>query len=544
MTLRDAFVRTAEAGPAPLRLALAALLLHLVLIQPNHPGAITWGALRLFPLELPALLLALIVLPRAASAPVRAVIVAVLIFGALLKLGDFGMFTAFNRPFNLLLDLPLVQSGWHLASGSVGVWLAGAGMLAGLAVLAAGVAALWWACAQWARVSPRRPGWVAVAAVLAAGVVVADVGQARRAWALPADPPGVAFTARLLLDRVTTLRRTLADLAAFRTAAAADPYAGATGLLNRIGNRDVLVMFVESYGRTSFDNPLYSATHGPTLAAAESRLSGAGLAMRSGWLTSPIAGGQSWLAHGTVASGLQIGNQTRYGAMLASRRRTLFHLAAESGFRTAAVMPAITLAWPEGPRMGFQEIRAAADLGYAGAPFNWVTMPDQFTLTALDRLLRDGPAEKPLFAQVALISSHAPWVPIPEMVAWDQVGDGTIFNRWATAGDPPEVVWRDRDRVRDQYRLSIDYALQAVMAYAERHAADPPLLIVLGDHQPAPFVSQIESRDVPVHVIGPPDLVALVEDWGWTDGLLPGAQTPVWPMEDFRDRFLAAFTAP
>ena len=41
------------------RAVLAALILHLVLIQPNHPGAMTWGALRLFPLELPVLLLGL-----------------------------------------------------------------------------------------------------------------------------------------------------------------------------------------------------------------------------------------------------------------------------------------------------------------------------------------------------------------------------------------------------------------------------------------------------------------------------------------------------
>ena len=38
--------------------------------------------------------------------------------------------------------------------------------------------------------------------------------------------------------------------------------------------------------------------------------------------------------------------------------------------------------------MGFDRILAAADLGYRGLPFNWVTMPDQFTLAAFDRLVR------------------------------------------------------------------------------------------------------------------------------------------------------------
>jgi hypothetical protein len=43
-------------------------------------------------------------------------------------------------------------------------------------------------------------------------------------------------------------------------------------------------------------------------------------------------------------------------------------------------------------------------------------------------------------------------------------------------------------------------------------------------------------------VIGPPDLVARIESWGWTDGLVPDAALPAWPMEAFRDRFLQAFS--
>ena len=47
-----------------MRLALAliasALLIDLVLIQPNHPNALSWRALRLAPLELPVLLLGLL----------------------------------------------------------------------------------------------------------------------------------------------------------------------------------------------------------------------------------------------------------------------------------------------------------------------------------------------------------------------------------------------------------------------------------------------------------------------------------------------------
>ena len=77
---------------------------------------------------------------------------------------------------------------------------------------------------------------------------------------------------------------------------------------------------------------------------------------------------------------------------------------------------------------------------------------------------------------------------MPRLIEWDQIGDGTEFNAMATAGDTPEVVWRDHDRVRDQYRLAVDYALQTVLSYAELHADNPPLILILGDHQAAGFV--------------------------------------------------------
>ena len=95
---------------------------------------------------------------------------------------------------------------------------------------------------------------------------------------------------------------------------------------------------------------------------------------------------------------------------------------------------------------GFDAIYNADDLGYQGQPFNWVTMPDQFTLAAFERLELSRPDRAPLVAQIALVSSHAPWVPVPELLPWDTLGDGQEFDQWALSGDPPEVVWRDHDR--------------------------------------------------------------------------------------------------
>jgi len=35
-----------------------------------------------------------------------------------------------------------------------------------------------------------------------------------------------------------------------------------------------------------------------------------------------------------------------------------------------------------------------------------------------------------------------------------------------------------------------------------------------------------------------------IAGWGWSDGLRPSPQAPVWPMSSFRDRFLPAFDSP
>jgi hypothetical protein len=526
-----------------LRFFLAAGALWLILIQPNHPGALTWGALRLFPLELPVILAALVGLPGRARL-FRAVLVAALIAIALLKAVDFAMFLAFNRGFNPVTDWGLIGAGWNLGSGTLGAPMAALAVLAAGA-LAAGIAVLlWWATDIWAALSPPpglRRGALALAAVSGA-YAVAEIGHAGAVWRLPFDPPGAAFTARLGWERASLVRRTRDELSAFRAAAATDSEAGRPGQLARLGGRDVLVVFVESYGRASFDNPRYAPTHLATLREGERTLADAGLAIRSGWLASPIEGGQSWLAHATLASGLRVDDQIRYAALLASPRQTLWQIAAGAGYRTAAVMPQITVAWPEGTRLGFGTRLAAADMGYAGPAFNWVTMPDQFTLAALPRLL---PAsEKPLFATVVLVSSHAPWVPVPEMIPWNEVGDGAVFARFTEDAPAPVEVWADDDLVRDQYRLAIDYSLRVLFDWAARQGPEGPLLIVLGDHPAVGFVSGVGSPDVPVHLIGPAEALAPFAGWGWTAGAVPAADLPDWPMEAFRDRFLAALRVP
>lgn len=523
---------------------VAVAIVFLLLVQPNYPDALTWRALLLFPLELPAILLAMAAFGRGRGGlMLRVAITLALTAVTVLKTADFAMFTALSRGFNPVADLPLIAAGVHLLAGAIGIFAAILVACAAVALVGVIAALVWWALGVWTRITmpPLARNLAAMVALLFASASVADIG-AVKGWGVPFDPPGSAFTARIGVERAQLIRTTLAELAVFRTTAALDPYAGQTGLLDLI-DRDVIVVFVESYGRTSIDTPFYNDLHRATLAVGEARLRASGLAMASGYLGSPTSGGQSWLAHSTFANGLWINAQIRYRAALVSGRHTLFHLAQEAGFETAAVMPQITMDWPEADFMGFDRVFAAKDLGYKGLPFNWIEMPDQFTFAALDRLLLDQPATRPRFVQLATGSSHAPWVPVPQMIDWGDIGDGTEFNEMASAGDTPKEVWRDPERVRAQYRLAIDYALQNVLSYAALHAENPPLMIILGDHQAAGFVALDEGRDVPIHVIGPANLVARVKGFAPFEGLIPPVSAGSVPMDQMRDLVLQAFTS-
>nr|WP_078059043.1 sulfatase-like hydrolase/transferase [Tropicimonas marinistellae] len=490
----------------------------------------------LLTLELPVILLAMMVTGgTTAGLFLRAALTVALTAVFILKIADIAMYQAFGRSFDPVSDLPLVAAALNLISGTFGtVTSIGAALLA---VLMAALLAwsIWWATGTWAAFNLASRGRVIAAAALMATGLAAVADTLR-----PDAVPGSAGASRYAAESLTQAQHTLAGLREFSRAAKYDVFAGDDPMLDAI-DRDVLVIFVESYGRASLDTPFFAETHRATLDAATARLSALGLSMRSAYLSAPTRGGQSWLSHATFANGLRVDDQSRYRALLASHRASLFHIARRSGFRTATVAPAITMPWPEAAFMGFDTILAAKDLGYRGKPFNWVTMPDQFTLTALDRLLRSGTDPRPLFAEVALISSHAPWVPVPDLLGWDALGDGKVFDEMATSGDPPKVVWSDPERVRTQYRLALDYSLRTIFDYAARQADNPPLMIVLGDHQTSATIAGDERPHVPIHVIGPPGLVARTDTWGWADGLVP-APDPVIPMERMRDMILRAFT--
>jgi hypothetical protein len=471
---------------------------------------------------------------------------ALLLLLGLLGVADAATRQSLARPLNIYLDAVLLSAVDNLLTGALGPAMSTTVMIGAIVC----VALLGWLLAR--LLAPRLGGHptrasrvlgLALVGVFAVGILGGGVPALTRRMSLPAIRIAVDQT-RHFIRMLSERERFTADL----DRVPAD-YATLPGLLAHLRGRDVLLGFVESYGISALDDARYAPVILPRLDELAARTRAAGLHLVTGALVAPSQGGQSWLAHGSLLSGAWLDNQLRYDLLLASGRETLIDDFRRAGHRTVAIMPAITLAWPEGERLGYDEIHAREDIDYAGPPLNWVTMPDQFTWSFLQHTIRTPAAgqARPLFAELGLISSHAPWTPILTVLDdWESIGDGAVFARWKNAGERPTDLWQDVEGIRQHYALSIDYALAVMTGYAERYVDDRTLLIVLGDHQPAPLITGDDaSRAVPVHVMSAdPALIEPFLAWGFVPGARPAPDRAPPRMDAFRDWFVRAYSDP
>jgi len=530
-------------GVKLLRLCGVLILVNGVLLAPSW--VLTGGlAAPWLALEAVAIVGIFSILPRKPWAPYAAGAVAVLVvLFTIVGLGDTTLRLSLGRPLNLYLDVWLLSSVRDLLVGGLGAVPA----VLALVLVSVGFA-LVTGLLGYVLTSIRVESSVLSARLVGLGMVVL-VGAGLTAERVPALAPHVdAPAVRVVRDQISRFVAMMNEREWFAEALSVsdDSYADLPGLLSGLEGRDVIVGFIESYGVTALYDPRYASVVGPRLDDFETRMADAGLHVVSGKLVQPSQGGQSWFGHGSMLSGVWLDNQLRYDMLLGSGRETLIDDFRAAGYRTVAVMPAITTAWPEGERFGYDEIFAAPRMDYAGPPLNWVTMPDQFVWSFLESSIRGGD-DRPLFAELGLISSHAPWTPILHVLDdWEAIGDGAVFAMFEDAGEPPEDLWRDADRIREHYAMSVEYAVHVMAAYAERYVDDRTLLIVLGDHQPAPLITgEGATWDVPVHVIsGNRALLEPFLGWGFTEGAWPNPDPDreTLGVDYFRDWFVRAYS--
>jgi hypothetical protein len=521
--------------------ALAALVFLLALFTPaseaeNHrPILDLRPALEILVLAGALALVALVGwrLPR----PLRFLLALALVIAALLHLADALMPGLYGRQLDLYWDLGLAPAVIGLFYESAGFWRAGlamAGLAFGfLAVFAAILAALW--AIEWAAVRRRFVAVAVLAVAVVAGVAAAlpSTATAPVSTSLASE---VAEQARFLYRAWQIAHGNLGPYAA---ALAAPQRASAD--LAKLKQRDVLLIYFESYGTVAFDNPAYRAAVAPALARFAAKAEGAGYTLLSNRILSPTFGGGSWLAHGTMASGSKL-DQFLSRLLLESDRRSLPRYMAASGYRTVNVMPGIKKPWPEARFWGFDKSYYARDLDYRGPEFGWFGIPDQYTLKKF--AAREDHADgKPLFAQIVLVSSHTPFYPVPPYVsAWADAGDyiGVTPAEW-------ERIYRQPDwnNLAAPYLESIAYDLDVLGDFLTTRVAGGALVIILGDHQPPAFISgDNQPWTVPIYALSKDTaLLAPFAELGYQPGAIPEQAPPYRGMESFLADFLDGFSS-
>lgn len=311
--------------------------------------------------------------------------------------------------------------------------------------------------------------------------------------------------------------------------------------LKGLGGADVLVFMVESYGRIVFSRPEYHRKMAGTLTDFAGVLEEQGYDAVSSFLGSPTYGGSSWLAHGTLESGLRVGDDLENAALLRSALPPMAAIFNKEGYRTVSVMPGTRFAYPEGAYFGYRQAYYASHFNYRGRTFGWAPMPDQFVLDWVRRREFEQ-RRQPLFVFYVLISSHTAFNSQPQFIAdWGAIGDGSLYNDLEPIFYP--ITWPDLKDAGEAYLRSLDYEFAVLADYLAKFVRADTLIVIIGDHQPnVQLTGAGQSWSVPVHVVSRnPLLLEPFRRRGYTPGMTPAQPPPHAGMETFLPGFLEDF---
>jgi hypothetical protein len=493
-------------------------------------------------IELAALLLTL-ALANARLGPtsprVLRVLSAVVVLFALGRYGDVTAPALYGRQINLYWDLPNVGSVVAMLARA-----APAGMVAAALACLVLALGLLYASTHWslARVDAalRQARARRVLGCVAAACVGLFIVQA----VFDQVPEIPKFSTPVSRTYSVQAKRVFDTFSMSPAARALPPSPRFHSDLGALAKRDVLLVFMESYGRATYDRPELARAVAPAreqLAAAAERT---GRAMVSAFITSPTFGGGSWLAHSSLMSGIDVADPDRYALLLTQQRPTLASFFKQHGYRVVADMPGTRERWPEGAFYGFDALYDAARLDYHGPEFGWWRIPDQFSLAALDARELRGRPRAPVFVLFPTINTHMPFRPTPPLQSdWNRVLGETPFD----AADVRRAVtqmpaWTDMGA---SYAASLRYSFAMFASYLAARPNEDFVLILIGDHQPAANVSgEGASWDVPIHVITrAPEVIGSLERRGFIAGTMPAAQA-VGKMNEVGQILLNAFASP
>jgi len=422
------------------------------------------------------------------------------------------------------------------AAAAVAVFVAGALLL--LTLARAAIVTLT-QCLAWPR---SRPWLLAAVAALSLSFAAYVPGHRDSRWffSLPLAPS--------LVDQSVLLARVARPAHSDSLLGASPDFSGnLDGLSGAKGAADVLLLFAESYGASTFDVPEQAAVLAAPRVELAQAIAGRGQGVVSARVRSPTFGGASWLAHAALLAGVDTGNPAHHALLLASQRPTLVRHFARHGYRTVGWMPGIKRPWPEGAFYGFDHLADDAGIGYRGPDFGFWRIPDQAAMALLhaQELHREAPAaeRQPRFIVFPSISTHAPFYPLaPFVTDWQRLSGPDAYSSEQTESSLTAMLALEQPL--PNFLEGMRYQFMWLADYLRRLAPQRLVLIVIGDHQPPALVTGVGvSWDVPVHVIS--DDAALLQrlmDSGFVGGLQPPAQA-LGPMHELTGVLLRAFDA-
>lgn len=530
-----------------LKFLLAACYLN-VLLNIEYPASDLplWGLMKLSP----AILGIILIIWLMAKIKIRfqpAVYIPLafgIVFLRFFKLGDVLIPMYFFRSFNLYLDSRFLPDLFHLlyttlSRGVFFFWVIFAGLMLG---------AITWLI--WLSLkaihnylsSARSRSWLPGFAV----VVLLALSQLSGGSGFDPD----RYFARGLIARVVEEVDFILQVKVHRTkhkaviGSAMQKSLTTPSSLNKLQGADVYLIFVESYGHTIFSDARHFSKIEPHLIAIEDSLQDQGFGIVSNFVSSPTFGGSSWLAHATLSSGVHLNNQMRYNLLITSQIKTLARYFNAAGYRTVRAMPGTQWPWPQGEFYGYQVKYYAWNFDYRGPMYGWSTMPDQYVLDFIRRREIDT-ANRPLFIEFNLVSSHAPFHRQPPYLKdWSLIGDGAVYNEMEVITFP--IIWPDLSNASEGYVAAIRYDLTVIADFIRQYVKDHAIVIILGDHQPnVQLTGKNKLWSVPVHVISRnAEFIKPFQNRGFLPGLLPDQPPPHRGMENLMFEFLEDFSAP
>jgi len=473
---------------------------------------------------------------------VRILLVVGLVLVRLLRLGDGIAGHFFSRAFNLYTDLPQVSELVRYLHSTTGPWRFVGAVAAAIGAIVVSVVAVDRALAYLAT-QLNRPRHVLAFAMVALPLLVASpfLDHDTRYVQRYQGAFGSSFLPRIALE-ATFLANVYSRQAheAKAIASVQEVLRHTPASLDRLHRANVLLLFVESYGATVLERPIFADRALPALRGMETDLVNHGFTTASGLLNASTYGGMSWLAHATLMTGVRTTNQMEYDLLGIYKPRSMARIFHEAGYRTVLVEPNTSRKSTGADFYDYDATYRGWDFDYAGPPFAWAAMPDQYVLDFIRRNVVDVSPE-PLFATCVLVSSHAPWSHVPTLVSdWAQIGNGAIYH--SHPFKRAYLDWSNFSFAAEPYLTSIFYDLDVLRSYLTGFVHDDSLVIVLGDHQPVSEVTDNSSSwAVPIHVISrDSSLVAPFFSRGYAHGMVPG--NVIVPMEDFLVDFLHDFS--